>query len=63
MTQNTIDFAFSLPTHPLVHAVFTEQLLMSRTQASEWIKTLEPLYEILSLAGMSLDDAWELGCL
>jgi hypothetical protein len=59
MIQNAIDFAFPLTTHPLAHAVFTEQLLLSRAQASEWIEALEPLYEILSSAGMPLDDAWE----
>ena len=32
---------------------------MSRAQASEWIDALEPLYEILSSAGMTSDDAWE----
>ena len=59
MIQNAIDFAFPLTTHPLAHAVFTEQLLLSRAQASEWIDALEPLYEILSSAGMPTDDAWE----
>jgi len=39
--------------------VFTEQLLLSRAQASEWIDALEPLYKILSSAGMMSDDAWE----
>ena len=59
MIQNAIDFAFPLTTHPLAHAVFTEQLLLSRAQASEWIEALEPLYEILSSAGMTTDDDWE----
>ena len=59
MIQNAIDFAFPLTTHPLAHAVFTEQLLLSRAQASEWIDALEPLYEILSSAGMTSEDAWE----
>jgi hypothetical protein len=59
MIQNVIDFAFPLTLQPLAHAVFTEQLLLSRAQASEWIEALEPLYEILSLAGMMSDDAWE----
>jgi hypothetical protein len=35
MIQNAIDFAFPLTTHPLAHAVFTEQLLLSRAQASK----------------------------
>ena len=59
MIQNAIDFSFSTATHPIAHAVFTEQLLISRQQASGWIETLEPLYEILSAAGMSTDEAWE----
>ena len=59
MIQNAIDFAFPLTLQPLAHAVFTEQLLLSRAQASEWIEALEPLYEILSSAGMTSDDAWE----
>jgi hypothetical protein len=59
MIQNAIDFAFPLTTHPLAQAVFTEQLLLSRAQASEWIEALEPLYKIFSSAGMPLDDAWE----
>jgi hypothetical protein len=48
-----------LTSQPLAHAVFTEQLLLSRAQALEWIEALEPLYEILSLAGMTSEDAWE----
>ena len=59
MIQNAIDFTFPLTLQPLAHAVFTEQLLLSRAQASEWIEALEPLYEILSSAGMTSDDAWE----
>jgi hypothetical protein len=59
MIQNAINFAFPLPTQSLAHAVFTKQLLLSRGQALEWIEALEPLYEILLSAGMSLDDAWE----
>jgi hypothetical protein len=59
MIQNAIDFAFPLTSQPLAHAVFTEQLLLLRAQASEWIEALEPLYEILSLAGMTSEDAWE----
>jgi len=59
MIQNAFDFAFPLTLQPLTHAVFTEQLLLSRAQASEWIEALEPLYEILSLAGMTSDGAWE----
>ncbi len=39
--------------------MFTEQLLLARSQASAWIDGLEPLYEILSSAGMSSKDAWE----
>jgi hypothetical protein len=42
--------------HPIAHAVFTEQLLISRQQAYGWIEALEPLYEILSGAGMSTDE-------
>ncbi len=59
MIQNAIDFSFPAAGHPIAHAVFTEQLLISRQQASGWIKALEPLYEILSAAGMSSDEAWE----
>ncbi len=59
MIQNAIDFAFPLTTQPLAHAVFTDQLLLSRAQASEWIAALEPLYEILSSTGMPSEDAWE----
>jgi hypothetical protein len=59
MIQNAIDFAFPLTSQPLAHAVFTKQLLLSKAQALEWIKALEPLYEILSLAGMTSEDAWE----
>jgi len=44
---------------PIAHAIFTEQLLISRQQASGWIEALEPLYEILSAAGMASDEAWE----
>ncbi len=57
--QNAINFAFPLATQPLVHAMFTKQLLLSRTQALEWIEALEPLYEILLSAGMLLDNVWE----
>ena len=59
MIQNAIDFSFPSATHPIAHAVFTEQLLILRQQASEWIEALEPLYEILSAAGMSTDEVWE----
>jgi hypothetical protein len=59
MIQNAIDFSFPPATHPIAHAVFTEQLLISRQQASGWIEALEPLYEILSAAGMPSDEAWE----
>ena len=59
MIQNAIDFAFPLATLPLAHAVFTEQLLLSRAQATAWIDAIEPLYEILTAAGMGTDDAWE----
>jgi hypothetical protein len=59
MIQNTIDFAFPLTTQPLAHAIFTEQLLLSQAQASACIEALEPLYEILLLAGMSSEYAWE----
>jgi hypothetical protein len=59
MIQNAIDFLFPPATHPIAHAVFTEQLLISRQQASGWIEALEPLYEILSAAGMPSDEAWE----
>ena len=34
-------------------------LLISRKQASGWIKALEPLCEILSAAEMSTDEAWK----
>jgi hypothetical protein len=59
MIQNAIDFAFPLATFPLAHAVFTEQLLLSRAQTTAWIDAIEPLYEILTAAGMGTDDAWE----
>ena len=60
MIQNAIDYAFPLSTHPLPHAVFTEQLLLARSQASAWwIEALDPLYEILSSAGMPTEEAWE----
>ena len=59
MIQNAIDFAIPLTLQLLAHAVFTEQLLLSRAQASEWIEALDPLYEILSSAGMTSGDAWE----
>jgi hypothetical protein len=59
MIQNAIDFTFPLTSQLLDHAVFTEQLLLSRAQAAEWIEALEPLYKILSLAGLSSEDAWE----
>ena len=58
MIQNAIDFSFPAAGHPIAHAVFTEQLLILRQQASGWIEALEPLYEILSAAGMSTDEAW-----
>jgi hypothetical protein len=59
MIQNAIDFSFLPATRPIAHAVFTEQLLILRQQASGWIEALEPLYEILSAAGMASDKAWE----
>ena len=59
MIQNAIDFSFPAATHPIPHAVFTEQLLISRQQASGWIEALEPLYEIVIAAGMSTEEAWE----
>ena len=59
MIQNAIDFLFPPANHPIAHAVFTGQLLILRQQASGWIEALEPLYEILSAAGMALDEAWE----
>ena len=59
MIQNAIDFSFPPATHPIPHAVFAEQLLISRQQASGWIEALEPLYEILIAAGMSTEEAWE----
>jgi len=59
MIQSAIDFSFPPATHPIAYAVFTEQLLISRQQASGWIEALKPLYEILSAAGMSTDEAWE----
>ncbi len=57
MIQNMIDFAFPLTTHPLPRAVFTQQLLLARAQASAWLDALEPLYEILSSAGMLTKEA------
>jgi hypothetical protein len=60
MIQNAIDFLFPPAIHPIAHAVFTEQLLISRQQAFGWIKALKPLYEILSVAGMASDEAWEI---
>jgi hypothetical protein len=59
MIQNAINFAFPLATHPLAHGVFTKQLLRARAQASAWVDALEPLYEILSLVGMSAEEGWE----
>jgi hypothetical protein len=59
MIQNAIDFSFPPANHPITHAVFTEQLLISRQQASGWIEALEPLYKILSAAGMASDESWE----
>jgi len=59
MIQNAIDFSFPPATHSIAHAVSTEQLLISRQQASGWIEALEPLYEILIAAGMSTEEAWE----
>jgi archaellum component FlaC len=32
---------------------------ISRVQATAWIDAIEPLYEILTAAGMTTDDAWE----
>ena len=59
MIQNAIDFSFPPASHPIAHVVFTEQLLISRQQTLGWIKALQPLYEILSAAGMASDEAWE----
>ncbi len=59
MIKNAINFAFPLTSHLLTHAVFTEQLLLSRAQATEWIEALKPLYKILPSVGTPLDDAWE----
>jgi hypothetical protein len=59
MIQKVIDFAFPLMTHPLPGAVFTQQLLLARAQASAWLDALEPLYEIQSLAGMPTEESWE----
>ena len=59
MIQNNIDFSFPPAGHPIAHAIFTGQLLISRKQASGWIKALEPLCEILSAAEMSTDEAWK----
>ena len=59
MIQNAIDFLFPPANHPIAHTVFTEQLLISRQQASGWIEALEPLYKILSAAGMASDESWE----
>ena len=59
MIQNAIDFSFPTAGHPIAHVVITEQLLISRQQASGWIEALEPLYEILIAAGMSTEEAWE----
>jgi hypothetical protein len=59
MIQNAINFAFPVASHPVPHGVFTEQLLLARSQASGWVDALEPLYEILVLAGMSTKEAWE----
>jgi hypothetical protein len=53
--QNAIDYPFPPANHPIAHAVFTEQLLISRQQASGWIEALEPLYEILPATGMPSD--------
>ncbi len=39
--------------------MFTEQLLLAKAQALAWADALEPLYEILSLAGMPTEEAWE----
>ena len=58
MIQNAIDFASPLTTHPLPWVVFTQQLLLARAQASAWLDAVEPLYEILSLAGMPTEEAW-----
>jgi hypothetical protein len=59
MIQNAIDFAFPVATHPIPHGAFTKQLLLARSQASAWVHALEPLYKILSLVGMSSEEAWE----
>jgi hypothetical protein len=59
MIQNALDFSVPPASHLIAHAVFTEQLLISRQQASGWIEALEPLYEILIAAGMSTEEAWE----
>jgi hypothetical protein len=59
MIQYAIDFAFTLTTHPLPRAVFTQQFLLARAQASAWLDAVEPLYEILSLVGMPTEEAWK----
>ncbi len=59
MIQNAIDFAFPLTTHPLPRAAFTQQILLTKAQASAWLDAVEPLYEILSSAGMPTEEAWE----
>jgi hypothetical protein len=59
MILYAINFAFPLTTYPLPRAVFTQQLLLARAQASAWLGALEPLYEILSSAGMPTKEAWE----
>ena len=59
MIQNAIDFSFPPATHTIAHTIATEQLLISKQQALGWIEALKPLYEILSAAGMALNEAWE----
>ncbi len=39
--------------------MFTEQLLLARSQASGWLDSLKPLYEILAAARMPTEDVWE----
>ncbi len=42
MIQNAINFSFPPATHQIARAIFTEQLLILRQQASGWIEALEP---------------------
>jgi hypothetical protein len=57
MIQNAINFAFPLTTPSIAHAVYRATAVLLRALAAEWIDAFEPLYEILSLAGMTSEDA------